>query len=111
MFAFPVLAVAGEFPTYFVAVYAVGFVAAVFIGLIAWYNSKRPVGWERTQRPGFIPKLKTGVDQEPLRFEKFEQPDIDPSEAPTQLEGLGANSDNSDNSEKTLDENSSQTPE
>lgn len=90
MFAFPVLAVAGEFPTYFVAVYVVGLIAAVFIGLIAWYNSKRPVGWERTQRPGFIPKVKTGVDQEPLTFEKFEQPDIDPSEAPTQLEGTDA---------------------
>jgi hypothetical protein len=74
MFAFPLVAVAGEFPTYFVAVYAVGFVAAVFIGLIAWYNSKRPVGWERSQRPGFIPKVKTGVDQAPLTFEQFEQP-------------------------------------
>lgn len=96
MFAFPVLAVAGEFPTYFVAVYLVGLVAAVFIGLIAWYNSKRPVGWERSQRPGFIPKVNTGADQEPLRFEKFEQSEIDPSEAPTQLEELGTNSENND---------------
>ncbi|MFM1841452.1 MAG: hypothetical protein RLZZ490_183 [Cyanobacteriota bacterium] len=87
MYASPVFAVAGEFPTYFVAVYVVGLIAAVFIGLIAWYNSKRPVGWERTQRPKFIPKVKTGVDQEPLTFDKFEQPEIDPSETPTQLEG------------------------
>jgi len=103
MFAFPLLAVAGEFPTYFVAVYVVGFVAAVFIGLIAWYNSKRPVGWERTQRPGFIPKVKTGVDQEPLTFEKFDPPAPDAEEAPTHLEGLGtdpANSANSDNNEQ-----------
>lgn len=54
------LAVAGEFPVYFVAVYAVGLVAAVSLGLIAWYNSKRPVGWENSQRPDFIPEIKLG---------------------------------------------------
>lgn len=51
--------VAGDFPIYFVAVYVVGFIAAVSIGLIAWYNSKRPVGWEDTEKPDFIPDLKT----------------------------------------------------
>ncbi|WLT40208.1 hypothetical protein NON20_21680 [Synechocystis sp. B12] len=35
MFALPILAVAGTFPTYFVAVYVVGLVAAVSIGLVA----------------------------------------------------------------------------
>ncbi|MEB3160058.1 MAG: hypothetical protein VKL20_01215 [Synechocystis sp.] len=100
MYDSTVFAVAGEFPIYFVAVYVVGLVAAVSIGLIAWYNSKRPVGWERTQRPKFIPKVKTGVDQEPLTFEKFEQPDIDPSEAPTQLEGPGDGGEHHDNNQQ-----------
>ena len=57
------LAVAGEFPVYFVVVYAVGLVAAVSLGLIAWYNSKRPVGWENSQRPDFIPELKLGSEE------------------------------------------------
>ncbi|MEB3162548.1 MAG: hypothetical protein VKK80_04915 [Prochlorothrix sp.] len=35
----------------------VGFVAAVGIGSIAWYNSKRPPGWETKDRPSFIPKF------------------------------------------------------
>jgi hypothetical protein len=52
------VATAGEFPTYFVAVYVVGFIAAVTIGSIAWYNSKRPVGWEETERPDFVPEVK-----------------------------------------------------
>jgi len=51
-------AVAGEFPTYFVAVYAVGFIAAVTIGSIAWYNSKRPAGWENMERPDIVPKVE-----------------------------------------------------
>lgn len=50
-------AVAGEFPTYFVAVYVVGFIAAISIGSIAWYNSKRPAGWEGSERPDIIPKI------------------------------------------------------
>jgi hypothetical protein len=104
MFAFPVLAVAGEFPTYFVAVYVVGLVAAVFIGLIAWYNSKRPVGWERSQRPNFIPKVKTGVDQAPLTFEEFDQSPPPPAEAPSQQGPVPNQSDNSA-------DQASQTPE
>ncbi len=40
-----------------IAVVVVGFVAAVSIGSIAWYNSKRPPGWEDTQRPDYIPKV------------------------------------------------------
>ncbi len=37
--------------------FAVGFVAAVSIGSIAWYNSKRPIGWEDKQRPDVVPKI------------------------------------------------------
>jgi hypothetical protein len=51
------LAEVGTFPTYFVAVYVVGFIAAVSIGSIAWYNSKRPAGWEDAQRPNIVPDL------------------------------------------------------
>ncbi|MDB9392469.1 photosystem II assembly protein Psb35 [Microcystis aeruginosa] len=54
----------GKFPVYFVAVYVVGFLAAVSIGSIAWYNSKRPVGWEDAQRPDIIPEVKTEVDSD-----------------------------------------------
>jgi len=52
----------GKFPVYFVAVYVVGFIAAVSLGLIAWYNSKRPTGWEDQERPKYIPKIKTNDD-------------------------------------------------
>ncbi|WP_293137459.1 photosystem II assembly protein Psb35 [Okeania sp. SIO3I5] len=40
-----------------IAVVVVGFVAAVTIGSIAWYNSKRPPGWEDIQRPDYVPKI------------------------------------------------------
>lgn len=52
----------GHFPVAFVAVYVVGFIAAVSIGSIAWYNSKRPAGWEGQQRPDYIPEVKLGED-------------------------------------------------
>jgi hypothetical protein len=48
----------GKFPVYFVAVYVLGFIAAVSIGSIAWYNSKRPPGWENAERPDFVPDMK-----------------------------------------------------
>lgn len=35
----------------------VGFTAAVGLGSIAWYNSKRPAGWEGKERPNIIPKI------------------------------------------------------
>ncbi len=35
-----------------------GFVAAVLVGSIAWYNSKRPVGWEDKERPDIVPEIK-----------------------------------------------------
>jgi len=50
-------AVGGKFPVYFVAVYVIGFIAAVTLGSIAWYNSKRPVGWEDAERPDLVPKI------------------------------------------------------
>jgi putative exporter of polyketide antibiotics len=39
-------------------VYVVGFIAAATIGSIAWYNSKRPVGWEDKERPDVVPEVK-----------------------------------------------------
>jgi hypothetical protein len=35
-----------------------GFIAAVTIGSIAWYNSKRPVGWEDKERPEIVPDIE-----------------------------------------------------
>ena len=43
---------------YFQLVYVVGFIAAVVIGSLAWYNSKRPPGWEDAARPDFIPDVE-----------------------------------------------------
>ncbi len=37
---------------------AVGFAAAVIIGSIAWYNSKRPAGWEGKERPDIVPDIE-----------------------------------------------------
>jgi hypothetical protein len=39
-----------------------GFVAAVGIGSVAWYNSKRPAGWEDKERPDVIPKINKNTD-------------------------------------------------
>lgn len=50
-------AAAGGFPLSFTLVYVVGFIAAVTIGSIAWYNSKRPPGWEGSERPDIVPKI------------------------------------------------------
>ncbi|MEL6158705.1 MAG: hypothetical protein AAFQ40_04465 [Cyanobacteria bacterium J06623_5] len=36
----------------------IGFAAAVGIGSVAWYNSKRPAGWENAERPDIIPEIK-----------------------------------------------------
>ncbi len=58
------IATAGSFPTYFVAVYVVGFIAAVVIGSIAFYNSKRPAGWENADKPDFIPDLEAKKEEE-----------------------------------------------
>jgi hypothetical protein len=48
-----------HFPVAFTAVYVVGFIAAVTIGSIAWYNSKRPAGWEDKERPDIVPEVKS----------------------------------------------------
>lgn len=62
-------AAGGKFPTYFVLVYVVGFIAAVSIGSIAWYNSRRPPGWENAERPDFVPK----IDEEENKSDKTEK--------------------------------------
>lgn len=49
---------AASFPFSFTLVYVVGFIAAVTIGSVAWYNSKRPPGWEDKERPDIVPKVK-----------------------------------------------------
>ncbi|HEY9612824.1 photosystem II assembly protein Psb35 [Allocoleopsis sp.] len=49
---------APHFPVSFTLVYVVGFIAAVSIGSIAWYNSKRPPGWEGKDRPDIVPKVE-----------------------------------------------------
>ncbi|MEY2978349.1 MAG: photosystem II assembly protein Psb35 [Prochlorotrichaceae cyanobacterium] len=51
------LAVAQQFPVWFTLVYVVGFLAAVGIGSVAWYNSKRPAGWEDAERPDYVPDV------------------------------------------------------
>lgn len=43
----------------FYGVLALGFFAAVSLGSIAFYNSKRPVGWEGKERPNYLPKIDT----------------------------------------------------
>ncbi|MDJ0800684.1 MAG: hypothetical protein QNJ51_28405 [Calothrix sp. MO_167.B12] len=58
------VATAGShFPLAFTLVYVVGFIAAVTIGSIAWYNSKRPPGWENKDRPDFVPPIKEKDNQ------------------------------------------------
>ena len=47
-----------HFPISATLVYIVGFIAAVSIGSIAWYNSKRPVGWEDKDRPDIVPEVE-----------------------------------------------------
>ncbi|MDF5736231.1 MULTISPECIES: photosystem II assembly protein Psb35 [unclassified Nostoc] len=56
--AAPAIDAAPHFPFAFTLVYVVGFIAAVSIGSIAWYNSKRPAGWESKERPDFVPKIE-----------------------------------------------------
>ena len=46
-----------HFPYAATIVLVVGFIAAVTIGSIAWYNSKRPAGWEDKERPDIVPKV------------------------------------------------------
>lgn len=46
-----------HFPVSFTVVLVLGFIAAVTFGSLAWYNSKRPVGWEDKERPDSVPKI------------------------------------------------------
>ncbi|MCM1983417.1 photosystem II assembly protein Psb35 [Lyngbya confervoides] len=59
-------AVKGAFPygKIYAGVLGLGFVAAVSLGSIAFYNSKRPVGWEDKDRPGFVPKVDTNDEDQ-----------------------------------------------
>lgn len=41
-----------------IAVAVIGFLAATGIGSIAWYNSKRPPGWEGKERPPVVPDVE-----------------------------------------------------
>ncbi|WP_017661462.1 photosystem II assembly protein Psb35 [Baaleninema simplex] len=52
------------FPLAFTLVYVVGFIAAVVGGSIAWYNSKRPAGWEGSERPNIVPKINTDASDD-----------------------------------------------
>ena len=40
------------------SIVVIGFIAAVSIGSIAWYNSKRPVGWEDKEKPDIVPDVE-----------------------------------------------------
>jgi hypothetical protein len=46
-----------HFPYAATAVLVLGFIAATTIGSIAWYNSKRPPGWEDKERPDIVPDI------------------------------------------------------
>lgn len=48
---------APHFPVAATLTLVAGFIAATTIGSIAWYNSKRPVGWEGEKRPDFVPEI------------------------------------------------------
>ncbi|MBU6229688.1 MAG: hypothetical protein KGQ93_08335 [Cyanobacteria bacterium REEB459] len=52
-------------PLPFILVYAVGFIAAVVIGSVAWYNSKRPPGWEDKEKPDFLPTVTAEDEDRP----------------------------------------------
>jgi hypothetical protein len=54
----------GGLPSSFVLVYVVGFLAAVTIGSVAWYNAKRPPGWEDKEKPDFVPSVKVDEGEE-----------------------------------------------
>jgi hypothetical protein len=48
---------APHFPLAATLTLVAGFIAAVTIGSIAWYNSKRPPGWENKERPNIVPEV------------------------------------------------------
>jgi hypothetical protein len=56
------IAVASEgssgYSTVLTALLGLGFIAAVTLGSLAWYNSKRPLGWGDKERPDIVPKIE-----------------------------------------------------
>lgn len=40
-----------------IALLGIGFLTAVGLGSLAWFNSKRPAGWENAERPDYVPKV------------------------------------------------------
>jgi hypothetical protein len=62
-----------QFPLAFTLLYVFGFIAAVIGGTLAWYNSKRPPGWEGTDRPDFVPEL-SDVDTSPSDVDTTKPP-------------------------------------
>jgi len=52
-----VTATSSQFPVSATVLLVVGFIAAAVLGSIAWYNSKRPVGWKDKERPDIVPEI------------------------------------------------------
>ncbi|MEO1132180.1 MAG: hypothetical protein AAFX40_05665 [Cyanobacteria bacterium J06639_1] len=46
-----------HFPFAATALLAIGFIVAVGFGSVAWFNSKRPAGWEGSERPDIVPEV------------------------------------------------------
>jgi hypothetical protein len=46
-----------------IAVYVIGFIAATTLGSVAWYNSRRPPGWEDKERPAIVPEVDSEEPQ------------------------------------------------
>lgn len=57
LFAADVANSASHFPVSATLALVIGFIAAAAIGSIAWYNSKRPTGWEDKERPDIVPDI------------------------------------------------------
>ena len=47
-----------------IGILAAGFLAATIIGSIAWYNSKRPAGWEDADAPDWVPKVDSDSEKQ-----------------------------------------------
>ncbi|MEM9007362.1 MAG: hypothetical protein AAGE59_28040 [Cyanobacteria bacterium P01_F01_bin.86] len=47
-----------HFPYAAISALGIGFLGAVSIGSVAWYNSRRPLGWEDKRRPGIVPDIE-----------------------------------------------------
>lgn len=50
-------------------VVGIGFLAAIGIGSVAWFNSKRPPGWEASDRPDYVPKVGAESESNPSEAE------------------------------------------